>query len=88
MAQTNDRLSGLVGKRITAVRPMTRKELAVEDWRPPRWKICVAIELEGGVVLYASQDSEGNGPGMLFGREGEITFVILPEGKPNDDVRH
>ncbi len=72
-------MSSLVGKKVTAVRSMTRKELQTEDWDPPHWKMCVAIELEGGVVLYASQDSEGNGPGTLFGCEGNRTFLLLPE---------
>lgn len=81
MAQTDNRLKGMVGRKIVAVRPMTREELAREGWEPRCWQTCTAIEIEGGIVLYASQDSEGNGPGMLFGCEGDVTFVILPEGE-------
>lgn len=84
MPRTNNRMSGLTGKRIVAVRRMTRKELAREGWHPPGWKMCVAIEVEGGIVLYASQDSEGNGPGTIYGCEGDVTFMVLPEGEGSE----
>lgn len=57
------------GSRIKKVRPMTKKEAAMEGW--PEGEM--AIELDSGIVLYASSDEEGNGPGTFFGvtKEGD-----------------
>jgi len=54
-----------VGLKITAIRPMTKKEVDGEAWdsRHP----IVAIEFDNGDVIYASRDEEGNGPGAIFG---------------------
>lgn len=60
-------VDNLVGQRLTAVRPMTPAELEGESWRYEPWNPPLALEFEDGTVLYASQDGEGNGPGMLFG---------------------
>lgn len=59
---------------------MTREELQREYWgvsfsgRAP-----VAVVFDDGTVLYASTDSEGNGPGALFGYgpDGE-GFTLAP----------
>ena len=56
-------MNGLDGKRIVEVRPMTNKELALEGWTSGT----SVLVLDDGTKLYASQDSEGNGPGALFG---------------------
>ncbi|HRZ18686.1 MAG TPA: hypothetical protein P5136_01400 [Methanofastidiosum sp.] len=50
---------------IKEIRPMTKEEMDAEGWygdRPPS-----VIELADGTKLYPSRDSEGNGPGCLFG---------------------
>lgn len=52
------------GQKIVKIRPMTPVEQKVEYWHKP----ATVIILENGVRLYASQDSEGNGPGTIFGR--------------------
>lgn len=57
----------ITGRRITAIRPMTSKELADECWRERHTKP-IAIVLDDGTIIYAARDEEGNGPGALFGR--------------------
>jgi len=55
----------LVGRKVKAVRKMTAKELESEGWSgqaPP-----VVIVFDNGDRVFASCDSEGNGPGVLFG---------------------
>ena len=55
---------GLVGKKITDVRPATQEEMDFEHWDQGFY----VIELDDDTLLYASIDDEGNGPGSLFGR--------------------
>ena len=39
----------------------------------------LAIELDNGVVIFASQDDEGNGPGALFTSDDSLpTIPVLP----------
>jgi hypothetical protein len=52
------------GARIVRTRTLTQAEVDNEIWP----ETTVALELENGVILYASQDPEGNGPGALFGQ--------------------
>lgn len=52
----------LVGKKIAAVSYLTEEELTELGWDSS----CIAIELDDGTVIFASQDDEGNGPGALF----------------------
>jgi hypothetical protein len=67
----------LIGRRIVEVRPLTEKEFAREGWdldvncRPP------ALVLDDGQVLFPARDPEGNGPGALFGQEGDLCFMVL-----------
>ena len=57
----------LEGRKITRVRPMLREELKALYWPCDRYDNGIALELDGGeVVLIASQDPEGNGPGALM----------------------
>ena len=63
----------LIGQTITAVRPLTDSEARAEGWEITPHDPCIVIETSGGWKLYPSRDSEGNGPGALFG--------IMPNGK-------
>lgn len=51
------------GKTIQRIRPMTKSEVADFGW----FERGVVIEFTDGSYLLASRDSEGNGPGALFG---------------------
>lgn len=58
----------LIGKTVTAIRPLTLAELRAEGW--PGWVQGyrpLLIEFSDGTKLYPSQDEEGNGPGVFFG---------------------
>jgi hypothetical protein len=57
----------IIGHKVAAVRPMTQSELDDEYWSCHMGNMPVVIELENGTKLYASKDSEGNGPGVLLG---------------------
>lgn len=54
-----------IGRTITNVRPMTAAELEAEGWDEYRYG-GTALVLDGGGLIYASRDDEGNGPGALF----------------------
>ena len=53
----------IIGRKIVALRNMTKAELEREGWDG----LATCIELDDGSVLYPSQVEEGNGPGCLFG---------------------
>lgn len=53
---------------------MTEEEMDREGWYA-RGVNPVALELDDGTVIYPSQDPEGNGPGDLFGFDGEQVYV-------------
>lgn len=60
----------LKGAKIKEVRPMTKEELKREGWpnTGDHGQVNLCIEIEDlDIVLYPSRDSEGNGPGVLFG---------------------
>lgn len=76
-------MSGLVGRTIRDVRPMSPAELQAEGWDPPAWQHPVLLVLDDGTKLYASRDAEGNGPGTLFGTEQSgRSFRITPVQPP------
>lgn len=52
----------LEGKKITKVSYAPNTLMSSLDWE----ESMLVIELEGGMMLYASRDGEGNGPGVLF----------------------
>jgi hypothetical protein len=56
----------VVGKRIVAVKPLSEKLMKDEGWD---YGEGVVLELEDGTLLYPSRDPEGNGPGVLFGKD-------------------
>jgi len=67
-----------VGNTVTEIRPMTKGELDAEGWELSKyWSQPLAIVLSNGTRIYASRDSEGNGPGEFFGRtkEGDGLYV-------------
>ncbi len=62
----------MIGQTIKAIRPQTDAERDDEYWEDP----AVVIELDNGVLIYPSRDSEGNGPGTLFVKDGEETTLL------------
>jgi hypothetical protein len=54
----------IIGKRITALRPMTPQEQSSWGWYGD--PTAVVIELEGGLRFVPLRDEEGNGPGALL----------------------
>ena len=67
-----------VGKRIVEVRSMTSEELQGEFWDADYHAESVPVlVLDDGTLIYPSRDAEGNGPGELFGRDGESSFMIM-----------
>jgi len=69
--------SPYVGQKIKAIRPMTEDELRKEGWLDLNYPAPSAIELSNGIVLYPSQDEEGNGPGALFGNDPKTGAFML-----------
>lgn len=68
-------MSDLEGREIASVRRMTEEEVEGELWTEGT----VALELDDGTVLYPSRDLEGNGPGALFGDDGDEKFAVMPD---------
>jgi len=64
-----------VGKRIVAIREMTRKELSAQGWDGPR-ACALVIVLDDGSMIFASRDDEGNSPGALFGVVGDVGVYV------------
>jgi len=58
-------VSGLEGKIVKEIRPMTDAELSKEGWDGQQ--TVVVIVFTDGTLVYPSQDPEGNGGGALFG---------------------
>ena len=63
----------LIGQTIIDIRDSTEEEREQEGWN----ENFTVIELKNGNRLYPSRDSEGNGPGALFGcTNDDNTFGI------------
>ncbi len=58
-------MTRLVGARLVGVRTLSARELAREGW--PADDHALALVFDNGLIVYASRDDEGNGPGALFG---------------------
>ena len=58
-------MTRLVGARVAEVRLLSERELEREGW--PADGHVLALVFDNGLVVYASRDDEGNGPGALFG---------------------
>jgi len=64
----------IIGTAITGVRALTPAE---HGWPPPSFPV-FALELDNGVVVYASQDATAETPGVLLGRNPQgQEFVIV-----------
>jgi len=72
----------LIGKRITGVRAMTQAELSAVGWEDYNADgFYPVITIEGGVLLYPSQDPEGNGPGTIFGQRPAFPMSVTKKSK-------
>jgi len=60
-------MSDLENQTVREVRQMTDAELEHEGWNLCRGQPPTVIVFEDGTKVYPSIDSEGNGPGTLFG---------------------
>ena len=70
----------LEGKKIINVREMTPEEYKHEGWDDNRgFSPVTVVDLEGGIRIWASRDSEGNGGGVLFGSDKNGDFYIYPK---------
>lgn len=67
--------TGLEGRKIVEVRPMTKDELAELCWDDP-WERSAVLVLDDGTKVFPSIDQEGNGPGCLFGVDDQGPFTI------------
>lgn len=61
----------LEGKSVKEIRGMTKAELEDEGWH--KNDECTVIVFDDGTLIYPSRDSEGNGPGALFGTKPDGT---------------
>jgi hypothetical protein len=67
----------IVGKKIEVIRPMTRAEARAIGWADfVRGNAPPVLVLEGGTLLFPSRDSEGNGPGVLWGTYQGDLFTV------------
>ena len=67
----------IAGQKIIAVRLMNSAEAKREGWNEEsRRYLPIVLILENGLKLYPSRDSEGNGPGELFGTDGKMAFTV------------
>jgi hypothetical protein len=65
----------LVGRTITAVSYLDAQDAGELDW----YGRSLCIEFDNGLVLFASSDDEGNGPGALFTTDEALpTIPVLP----------
>ena len=56
----------LTNRKIVCVRALTEEELEYLDWQPAPLERPAGLQLDDGTLLIASQDFEGNGPGVMF----------------------
>tara|TARA_B100002019_G_scaffold164152_1_gene141706 strand:+ start:1338 stop:1583 length:246 start_codon:yes stop_codon:yes gene_type:complete len=81
-------MDNITGQKIKTVRNITSKELQAEGWDlNNKFDFIPVIELESGVTLFPSRDSEGNGGGKLFGCDPNTKsqfHVIPPEAMVNE----
>lgn len=73
----------IIGHKVVEVRQMTKDELKREGWDE---RNAYTLVLDNGVILYASRDIEGNGPGCFFGYnpkiKGHFHFNYIPTNVP------
>jgi hypothetical protein len=67
----------MIGARILDARPMTKEELSEWGWTNRMSNSGYALVLDNGVILYPGQDFEGNGQGVIFGKDKSgVQFVL------------
>lgn len=67
----------LIGKKLLAIRAMTRQDCEQFGLEPWGYEGNVVLMFEGGTQLIAAQDFEGNGVGAFFGRKGTQCFTLV-----------
>ncbi len=80
-------MENITGQKIKKVRNIKTKELQREGWDlNNKFDFIPVIELENGVTIFPSRDSEGNGGGKLFGDDPKTKhqFHVIP---PENDKR-
>jgi len=71
----------IIGRKIVDVINLNKEIVKAEGWEDTPYP-CIALLLDDGNVIYPSQDSEGNGPGALFGMniKENVSFYIMTSG--------
>jgi hypothetical protein len=74
------------GKIVRTIRYLTSEELAREFWCDDQ--MVAALEFTDGSLVYAACDSEGNGPGALFGvtPHGQTLWISPAEDSGRKDA--
>ena len=75
-------MENITGQKIKKLRNITNKELKREGWDlNNKFDFIPVIELENGVTIFPSRDSEGNGGGKLFGDDpnSKHQFHVIPK---------
>ncbi len=63
----------LIGRTVTAVRPMTAKEAEAAGWEFGRHGAPQVVALDDGSYIFASCDPEMNDTGhLMFGKNGKL----------------
>lgn len=60
-------MTDLTNQSVQDIRQMTSAELEREGWQDFHGDPPTVIVFEDGTKVFPAQDSEGNGPGALFG---------------------
>ena len=63
----------IIGRKVKEIRRLTNKEKSQFGW----YQDGPVIVLIGGTILFPSRDSEGNGPGVLFGKDKDNNEFVL-----------
>lgn len=77
---TNHMPSGLVGRTIVAIRPMTREEVEQEGWPYYANMVPTAIALDSGDIVFAVTDRGGGTitPALLLGNAADGRPFAVP----------
>ena len=71
----------IIGRKIVDVIALSKSIVEEESWGDSPYP-CIGLLLDDGNIIYQSQDSEGNGPGALFGKnvkEDISVFIMTSE---------
>jgi hypothetical protein len=74
-------MEGLIGATVVQVRRCTEQEMEDNHWETGEGRYRpICIELSSGAVLYAQEDEENNGPGVMVAQGADkTTFSYLFE---------